>query len=678
MAEYIDCELTLWDYDKAVLRFRGDEYDGKPTLDETFQQRLLEASLDTAQYGALLFGAAFPPQSDLITGYRIAQAEAMRENKRLRFRLCIDANAPVKLHELNWELLYDQQKKMAFSRSSGTAFSRYTNAQGRPLDRIEGKPRLLVVASSPVDLAEQGLADVNAQSLKAALEPLRASLEVEYLEGRATSGRIRERLVEGKFHLLHIQAHGKMAAKQTRPSILLENEDGTADFMDPDSFWEIFEGVPNLSLLTLVTCYSGTTTQDNPYGGLGPMLARQGLPAIIAMRNTISFEAAERFCKHLYSNLVRSGVVDAAVNEARKQMYLTDPPGRDWGRPTIFMRLKDGRLWDPVDVARGVQVAKSQPDWRMILFRLNKRNIVPILGPEINRGLVLSDEEISERWAREFNYPGDDSNDLPRVAKFVETKVAINYPHEMLIEVLKTDLLERQKEQLRAEWSNLSMSGVIERMAQGLFSLKPDDPHCILAELPISTYITTNYDSFTTQAIRHLKPNRKPKREYCLWRKVSGDEEYSRLDSPYQTLRGTEDAPLIFHLYGLDEKPRSLVLTEDDYLEFLRLVSKDSWRIPQLLRSTITEAMLIFLGFNIRDLNFRVLFKGLIDQLKDDTLGRIAVLQIDPDEGYRQQAERVDELQAFMAKDCSNLRIEPYWGTVRDFLIELRNKKNAN
>lgn len=115
--EYIDCELQLSNYNQAVLRFDGNEYDGKPNLDENLQQRLLEASLDSTQYGTMLFSALFPPNDDLLTGYRNALAIATREDKRLRFHMYVDSNAPSKLHELNWEMLYDSQKKIALSRS---------------------------------------------------------------------------------------------------------------------------------------------------------------------------------------------------------------------------------------------------------------------------------------------------------------------------------------------------------------------------------------------------------------------------------------------------------------------------------------------------------------------------------------------------------------------------------
>ena len=39
--------------------------------------------------------------------------------------------------------------------------------------------------------------------------------------------------------------------------------------------------------------------------------------------------------------------------------------------------------------------------------------------------------------------------------------------------------------------------------------------------------------------------------------------------------RPGRDQPLVYHMHGFDEYPASLVLTEDDYLEFLVAILRD-------------------------------------------------------------------------------------------------------
>lgn len=677
--EYIDCELYLSNFDKALLRLGNSQYSGKPVLDENLQRRLLEASLDATQYGTILFGALFPPNDDLLAGYREGLAIARHSDKRLRFRLHIDPKGPPELHALSWEMLYDAQKKLAFSRSKDIAFSRYATLDRDPRPAVEANPKLLVVISNPTDIAEQGLADLErgkaVESIKEALSPLAGLMQYDILEQRATRGNIRQRLNSGGFHALHIQAHGVMAAGQARASIVLEKDGGESDFVDDQFFSEVFEGNQDLRLITLVTCYSGPQTRGDPFGGLGPTLVRQGLPAVIAMRQTISVDAATIFSKHFYLNLAQTGRVDVAANEARQQLYLAvNPPPRDWNRPSLFMRLKDGKLWNNVNRVYQSHVSQggSTIDWEPLLIYMSRNSVIPIVGPGINRGLLLSNEETSERWARDYGYPEGDSTDLPRVSKYVETTQGMNLPRVKLLEDLKSDLLEREGVQQRKNLKNLTLSEVIEKMAQQHFDRDQDEPHRLLAELPIRTYITTNFDSLMSAALQWTK--RPPQRKSCLWWSASDEGTHSVINSSYQTLKGTYESPLVFHLFGQGENPRSLVLTEDDYLEFLRLVSRDPWRIPNYLKATLTDAMLLFLGYNVRALDFRVLFKGLVDQLKEGTLARIAVLQINTDDSYRQKVEARKALENFIEKDCANLKIQVYWGNVRDFLKELRSR----
>jgi len=44
-----------------------------------------------------------------------------------------------------------------------------------------------------------------------------------------------------------------------------------------------------------------------------------------------------------------------------------------------------------------------------------------------------------------------------------------------------------------------------------------DEPHSILASLPLSVYITTNYDNFMVQALK--QHNKEPVRDFCTWNK---------------------------------------------------------------------------------------------------------------------------------------------------------------
>ncbi len=673
-SEYLDCELYLTDYDRARLSVAGRDYSGQPHLDEALQRRLLQAALNPTQYGSFLFEALLPGDGDdLLAGYREGLAIAQHEEKCLCFRLHIENTAPTILQDLNWELLYDPKRKVALGRSRETTFSRYLTVPLRPVGPVEAQPRLLVVLSTPANLADYKLAEIDReqlrQSMKKALSPLTSFAACELLEGPATPERISDRLLAGHFHALHVCAHGALRPHGATASLVLEAEDGSATFVDETWFSDIFEGDKDLRLVTLVACHGGAQPRSDPFSGLGPAVVQRGIPAVVAMRREISIDAAIRFTEHFYTNLARSGRVDTAVNEARRQLHLTNPSTLEWGTPALFMRLPEGRLWPPARPTRPPSLTPRFP-WPYILQCIHRGNIVPLLGPGMFRGLLPTGEEIAARWASEFNYPTSESITLPRVAQFVHTRMR-GYPYDELSTILTDDLMEREEVKDRQRLRSLnSLSEVIRRIAERHFDRDEGEPHRILAELPISTYLTTSYDSFMTAALYYV--GKKPLRRSCIWNR---DLDNRREIEEYEDLSGSPDEPLVFHLFGNDEDPTSQILTEDDHLDFLGVIVKDfEHRIPSRLGADLSDSMLLFLGYDVQTLDCRVLFRGVIRQLREPPRRpRLAVLQ------FKGEEKNNAELQSFIKRYCDNLHIEAYDGTVREFLAELRDRwRNDN
>lgn len=685
--EYIECELNLTNYDQAELRVGNLAYPGRSGLTPEFiKDKLLEVSLDQQQYGKLLFEALLPAGSDLLTGYVKAVAFAVRDEKRLRFRLRIAITAPGDLQALYWERLYDPTERLALSRARDVVFSRYLSVDKEIPKSLEIRvPKMLVVISGPTNLAEYELAEIQKDQttalLRRALSQLRNQVQYEFLDGPATPARIADKLVGSDFHALHIYAHGITKGEgQKKTYLVLEDEEGKAKYADENVFTEILEGAHSLRLITLIACRSGVQVRDDPFSGMGQALVRMGFPAVIAMQQEVSTETAEVFTEYFYRNLARTGQVDVAANAARRQILLSDPETSDWSNPVLFMRLSDGNLWTSVVDAEDEQSPSPEItpgesfNWQPLLEWLPQGQVIPIIGPEINLGLLPSHGEITERWAKEFNYekynyPLNDRNDLPRVAQFVETMSnSQKFPHMRLLNIFKEGLLKQEKVEQRNKLTQLNLSEIIAKIAQQHFDRDKNDPYEILAKLPVSNYLTTNPDSFMEEALKFEKKT--PQKESALWQEDDDDTGNER----YKNLRGTPTDPVVFHLYGANAA--SLVLTEDDHLDFLRFMSKDSWRIPRFLKQDLTESVWLFLGYNIRNLDFRVAFKGLIAQLKKPAPGRIAILQIQPEKDFQQQIQDLRLLQNFMEKDCANLKLQVYWGSVRKFLIRLWQESN--
>ncbi len=363
--DFLDCEYFLAGREQATLTVAGRSYSGKTDLTGEVERRLRTVALEPIRYGTLLFEALFPPMgSELLVGYREGLAIAQHEGRRLRLRIHLAAAAPPEMQDLYWELLYDASKQIALGRSREVALSRYLSVARDPGLPVVGRPRFLLAVAAATDLADYGLPELDREvTLAAAAEafrPLGGRVSAELLDGPATAGGIRDRLLAGGFHGLHLLAHGLLRPDRPVASMVLESADGRASFLDEAVFAEIFEGLgDHLRLVTLVACHGGARAGPSSFSGLGPALVRRGIPAVIAMRRPISVSAAACFSEHFYRDLARHGRIDAAANEARAQLHLSFPQSLEWGTPAVFMRLREGRLWTASETPDGLPTAEG-------------------------------------------------------------------------------------------------------------------------------------------------------------------------------------------------------------------------------------------------------------------------------------------------------------------------------
>src|SRR5262249_39822794 len=96
----------------------------------------------------------------------------------------------------------------------------------------------------------------------------------------------------------------------------------------------------------------------------------------------------------------------------------------------------------------------------------------------------------------------------------------------------------------------------------------PDHPLLLLANLDLPIYLTTSYYTVLEAAL--TRTGKRSRTEFCRWH-----QRLESLPSGYEgDFQPTRQEPLVYHLYGLDTYPESLVLTEDDSLEFLVAISR--------------------------------------------------------------------------------------------------------
>lgn len=250
---------------------------------------------------------------------------------------------------------------------------------------------------------------------------------------------------------------------------------------------------------------------------------------------------------------------------------------------------------------------------------------------------------IARKWAKLYDYPLTDDTDLARVARFLN----VQYHDD---EYAATKLIEELKAIPVPNFNN------------------PDEPYRILAKLPLPVYITANYDDFLEQAL--LNQHRDVKSDLCRWKKSLEDEP-----SPFVNgFKLSVPTPVVFHLYGYAKNVESLVLTEDDFFQFLIKVSKDSSLIPDKIQKAITGASLILLGFRLDDWDFRVLFHLLASAMEISTSRTHVSVQISTT-SYETPEEQKAKVQAFFDTYLSarrNIRVS--WETTENFVKTLREK----
>lgn len=294
----------------------------------------------------------------------------------------------------------------------------------------------------------------------------------------------------------------------------------------------------------------------------------------------------------------------------------------------------------------------TETDWTILLERIEGRKCTPFLGAGACHGFVELAGGIAEAWARQYGYPLADCTDLARVAQYLATTYDPIFP--------KTRILR----------------DYIEPATEPDYS-EADEPHGVLARLPLPIYITTNYDDFMVRAL--AAENKNPRREVCRWNSLISD-----LPSVFDDGFEPDPAnPVVFHLHGHcnhDAEEDSIVLTEDDYLDFLVEASRDLARqprearmIPKRIRRALSGTSLLFVGYGLRDWSFRVLYRGLVAPT-ERSLRRVSVtVQLLPDlmdTGPETRTSAEKYLERYFGTD--DVRV--YWGTARQFCNELRGR----
>jgi hypothetical protein len=213
------------------------------------------------------------------------------------------------------------------------------------------------------------------------------------------------------------------------------------------------------------------------------------------------------------------------------------------------------------------------------------------------------------------------------------------------------------------------------------------DPYQVLANLRCPLFVNAVPDVLLEVALEKL--GKQPHIVICPWSSelqwangafapddpalnASGAEHMTSHLKVHRRFEPDIHSPIIYHPFGLFQLLSSLVLTEDDYFQYLVGSTKNQTMMLPAVRYRLTASALLFIGFRLDDWGFRTLIREIL-QLEGHALSRefthVAV-QIDPATSPG-TAERSVE---YLEQQFKAYNITVYWGSTTEFMRQLEEE----
>lgn len=310
----------------------------------------------------------------------------------------------------------------------------------------------------------------------------------------------------------------------------------------------------------------------------------------------------------------------------------------------------------------------KKKDWKETLIdRIGKGKALPIVGASLCDDLLFgSHDALVEGWAEFINYPLSGRRLLPRMTQFQHIRHKADnsdnrrikeefddYVKNILEQSAAPQLVEDLRNDVNYPYINLSQRA--QRLHRPSFDDGLENPLLLLASLPLPIYVTTSYYDTLEDALQLA--GKTPHSELCYW-----DQRLRGIPSVFENgkYKPTIDEPLVFHLHGRDAYLDSLVLTEDDHLDFLVAIAESrtvpltnsnsemtnnegmvkhrnesAVAIPPPVRQAFADSSVLLLGYNVFDWDFRTLYRGVIRPSVTINTPKGVALQLNADERQR-------------------------------------------
>jgi hypothetical protein len=319
------------------------------------------------------------------------------------------------------------------------------------------------------------------------------------------------------------------------------------------------------------------------------------------------------------------------------------------------------------------------------LFDMNNDQVLGFGDHKDNPHGWSIEEQLADAWATEIGYPLPEQHQLPRIALFDRVINSsddrgakmrfLTWLKESLLFLAEEDdaVTAETIQELRDDMGQNSFSDVAVSLGYPRPGDNVPNPLTTLARLKLPIYITTSPFDFLEREIR--ADRREPRTQVCFW---SGEPVtyVENSHKPDYNFVPTPENPLVYHIFGLEAYPESVILTEDDYLDFLATISRDTYLekplLPLYLRKAMTKSSLILLGYNLRDWDFRILCRGIISPMTASLRPFSLAIQLDPDKSG--QNNTAEPIRNYLEKYFHSVNFSVEWDTPEGFVEALRKE----
>jgi hypothetical protein len=257
--------------------------------------------------------------------------------------------------------------------------------------------------------------------------------------------------------------------------------------------------------------------------------------------------------------------------------------------------------------------------------------------------------------------------DLAKVTQFISVQQKRSYA----CEAVQNQFLQQISQRLDdgSQGGELKTLGALLDAAVNHCLANPGDPYNVLSELPAAIFLNASYEPMLLRVLKAQGKNPEP--VFTSWR----GEAVPQKPQP-QTAKPTAESPWVYHVFGLFGKPDSMVLTEDDFLDYLIAATRLDLLLPALV-GQLMQSSLLFLGFRLDDWRFRVLFRMIVTRQGTRTMRQLSHVgvQVNPGEQSVADVNRARKhLEKYFQGSDDAPEISIYWGSHADFLKKLKEQ----